>query len=107
TTEPVKLESHLYWDKDADDVKDVGDLIGTHWTVDTSRPVTAEWGVNVVDGMDVKISDLMTGSDLSDADGPNTDRVSLTVTNEKATSIPAVDPREELVVKATILSTIV
>ncbi|MGR5327833.1 hypothetical protein [Photobacterium damselae] len=106
TTEPVKLESHLYWDKDSDDVKDVGDFIATNWTLDSARPITVEWGTNVVDGMDVKVSDLMSGSDLSETDGPNVERVSLTVTNEKSTSVPAVDPRAELVVKTTILSTV-
>lgn len=107
TTVPVNLESHLYWDIDGDSVKDVGDLFATNWTLDTVRPVTVAWGANVVKGMDPKIVDLYSGTELTTSSFLKSDKVSLSVTNESPVTVPAVDPREELVINATILATVI
>ncbi|NVP02571.1 hypothetical protein HWA77_20375 [Photobacterium damselae subsp. damselae] len=107
TTTPVKLESRLYFDKDGDGSKEAGDLFKTNWTLNPAKPVTVTWGTNVVDGMNIKVKDLLSSQQLTDTAGSNeADRVSLTVTNTSPTSVPAADPRAELNVQASILATV-
>ncbi|SUB90844.1 hypothetical protein [Photobacterium damselae] len=107
TITPVKLESRLYFDKDGDGSKEAGDLFATNWTLNPAKPMTVTWGSNVVDGMDVKVKDLLSSKQLTDTTGSNAaERVSLTVSNTSPTTVPAVDPRAELNVQASILATV-
>ncbi|HIF9204742.1 hypothetical protein WAX88_17550 [Photobacterium damselae subsp. damselae] len=107
TTTPVKLESRLYFDINDDGAKEAGDLFATNWTLDAAKPMTVTWGTNVVDGMDIKVDDLLSGANLTETTGPEgAERVSLTVTNDSPTSVPALDPRAELSVQATVLATV-
>ncbi|HIF9293503.1 TPA: hypothetical protein ACX6Q7_001403 [Photobacterium damselae] len=108
TVESVVLESHEYSDKDGDNVKDIGELYATNWTLDASKPVLISWGENVINGMEAKIVDLNTGVELTSTTGPEqVSLVSLSVGNDKATSVPAVNPQADLEVNATVVATVV
>ncbi|HIF9171049.1 TPA: hypothetical protein ACX6PO_003830 [Photobacterium damselae] len=109
TTTPVKLESRLYWNTDAsaDGSKEAGDLFATDWTLSKIKPLNVNWGMNVTDGMTVKITDRATGIELTDAAGPKAaSQVMLDVENVTPPSVVPVDPRAELSVQATVLATV-
>lgn len=106
TSESVLLESHEYLDKDADGVKDIGELIATNWTLDPATPVVINWGENIINGMEAKIIDLNSGEELTSASGPEqTSSVSLAVTNESAVSADPKNPQAPLEVNATVIAT--
>ncbi|HIF9399811.1 TPA: hypothetical protein ACX6RT_003782 [Photobacterium damselae] len=109
TKTPVKLESRLYWNSDAsaDGSKEAGDLFATDWTLSEIKPVKVTWGMNATDGMTVKISDQLTGNELTTSAGPKAaSQVMLGVENPTPPSIAPVDPRAELSVQATVLATV-
>lgn len=105
---PVILESHEYSDNDGDGVKDVGDLYDTNWSLDPATPLTVTWGSNITEGIEAKVIDLNTGIELTTSSGPEqVSFVSLGVSNEKAVTNPVTNPQAELLVNATVISSVI
>lgn len=107
TKTPIDLESRLYWDKDLSGTKTAGDLFATEWTIDADG-ITASWGANSVAGMNIKMKDLETDTDITTDAGVNATTVRLSVQSDSAVvSEEPLNLLEPLVVNANVLATVV
>lgn len=106
TKTPIILESRLYWDQGSGS-KTAGDLFATNWTVDADG-ITATWGANSTAGMDIKMTDIASGTELTSKAGANgVSTVTLSVNSvSPVTSATPLNLLEPLVVNANVLATV-
>ncbi|MCG3846600.1 hypothetical protein [Photobacterium damselae] len=103
TATPVVLESRTYDDKTGA----VGDMMQTTWTL-SKDPIKVNWGKNATAGMDVKVKDINTGTELKNGEGvASVSTVSLSVENSNKLANAPVDPNAVLSVQANVLATVV
>lgn len=106
TKTPIILESRLYWDQGSGS-KTAGDLFATNWTMDADG-ITATWGANSTAGMDIKMTDIASGTELTSKAGVNgVSTVTLSVNSvSPVTSATPLNLLEPLVVNANVLATV-
>lgn len=106
TKTPIVLESRLYWDQGSGS-KTAGELFATNWTVDADG-ITASWGANSTAGMDIKMTDIASGTELTSKAGVSAvSTVTLSVNSvAPVTSATPLNLLEPLVVNANVLATV-
>ncbi|KJG13634.1 hypothetical protein [Photobacterium iliopiscarium] len=106
TKTPIVLESRLYWDQGSGS-KTAGELFATNWTIDADG-ISASWGANSTAGMDIKMTDIASGTELTSKAGVSAvSTVTLSVNSvAPVTSATSLNLLEPLVVNANVLATV-